>query len=175
MKKLEKLKKQLTKINEKISLISFERKNTSYRRSGGYFGTTPATTSDAIIVRSYARTRYLNTYICISKSAENELLVNELRSVESLIDAEYKRLRRLSEKKWLKSSIIDATNKVKEDIASGRCRTNYGKRFIEGNTHIYYAHPVYGHADYNKWAAMPNTKQHRVVAAELNKLIDANL
>jgi len=28
--------------------------------------------------------------------------------------------------------------------------TNYYKVFILGNTGIYYAHPIYGHADYNK-------------------------
>ena len=28
--------------------------------------------------------------------------------------------------------------------------TNYFKLMVKGNTGIYYAHPAYGHADYNK-------------------------
>ena len=38
------------------------------------------------------------------------------------------------------------------------------KRYIEGNKNIYYAHPEYGHEDYNKSIAFPkNTKTLRLM------------
>lgn len=32
---------------------------------------------------------------------------------------------------------------------------NYTKRPMMGHAHLYFCSPVYGHADYNKWCAMP--------------------
>ena len=33
--------------------------------------------------------------------------------------------------------------------------SNYAKRPMYGHTHLYFCSPVYGHADYNKWRAIP--------------------
>lgn len=171
MKKIEKLQKAFHKLNEQVNQVSFERNDTSYRRSGGYFGTTPAQTSDVIIVRSYSRTKYLNTYICVNKSDCG--LVEQLRIAETNLNAERERLRKIENKKWAKSSIVEATEFANKQIAGGTIHTNYVKIFIQGNTHIYGAHPHYQHSDYNKWVAMPNTPKHWKVAQELNAKMKA--
>jgi len=52
-------------------------------------------------------------------------------------------------KKEKKESIISKFERMTK--WSKECKgTNYYKVFILGNTGIYYAHPQYGHADYNK-------------------------
>ena len=51
------------------------------------------------------------------------------------------------------------------------CGTNYSKIFIQGNANIYFAHPAYGHFDYNKkvvCAMNDNTLKAITIA---NKLI----
>jgi hypothetical protein len=53
--------------------------------------------------------------------------------------------------------------------------TNYYKVFILGNTGIYYAHPEYGHADYNKHRVCditPYTK--RLMRKSIHELQTAN-
>lgn len=166
MKKLEKLQRAFDKLNEQVNKVSFERKDTSYRRSGGYFGTTPAHTSDCIVVRSYARTKYLKTYICVNNSGID--LVEKLKLAETNLNVERARLRKIADKKWAETSIAEATKYAERQIADGTINTNYVKIFIQGNAHIYGAHPHYQHSDYNKWVAMPNTPKHWKIAQELN-------
>lgn len=45
-----------------------------------------------------------------------------------------------------------AIQALREELA--RPLDNYSKRPIMGNTHLYFASPVYGHADYNKWRSV---------------------
>jgi hypothetical protein len=172
MKKLEILNAKLSKIENQIELVSFERKDTSYRRSGGYFGTNSANLTGVIVYKQFARTKNLNTYICVS--AENESLVNDYKNAKLLVDQEYSRLNKIAQKKFANASILRAKEIVEKDIANGITNTNYAKCFIIGNKNIYYAHPYYGHSDYNKAQLMPNTPKHRKVAAELNQLLYSN-
>lgn len=167
MKKLQKLQNRLATINTELAKVSFERKDTSYRRSGGYYGTDKADTSGCIVIATYHRTRYLNTYICVPEQYRQS--VEEQQNIMAEISA-------FMAKQWAKESIQKCIDRVNADIADGTVFTNYAKIFIEGNNHIYMAHPYYQHSDYNKWQAMPNTAKHRKVAAELNaKLIEAGV
>ena len=50
----------------------------------------------------------------------------------------------------LKQHIVDELLKNCADPTS-----NYAKRPMYGHTHLYFCSPVYGHADYNKWRAIP--------------------
>jgi len=34
-------------------------------------------------------------------------------------------------------------------------KSNYAKRPVYGHTHLYFCSPIFGHADYNKWRAIP--------------------
>lgn len=172
MKKLEILNKKLIKIENQINLVSFERKDTSYRRSGGYFGTNPANLTGVIVYKSFARTKYLNTYICVS--IENEALVNDYKNTKILANQEYSRLNKIDEKRMLTTSIQEAIEFTNKQISEGTVHTNYAKMFIVGNENIYAAHPHYGHSDYNKWCAMPNTPKHRKVAEQLNQRLISN-
>ncbi|OGB84461.1 hypothetical protein A3F66_07070 [candidate division TM6 bacterium RIFCSPHIGHO2_12_FULL_32_22] len=170
MKKLDKLKKELEKIQIEINKVSFERKDTSYRRQKGYFGTIEAHTSDCIIVSVVARTKYLNTYICVEKS-EN-ILVEKLNAAKKAVEIERARIFRLEEQKWAKSSILKMQMFTEQQIREGF--SNYSKKFFIGNNNIYACHPSYAHSDYNKFKAMPNTAKHRKIAETLNKkMIDA--
>jgi hypothetical protein len=171
MKKLEILNAKLSKIENQIELVSFERKDTSYRRSGGYFGTDPANLTGVIVYKQFARTKHLNTYICVS--VENESLVNDYKNVKTLVDQEHSRLNKIAQKRRLTISIQEAIEFTQKQISEGTVNTNYAKMFIVGNKNIYAAHPYFGHSDYNKWCAMPNTAKHRKVAAELNQLLQS--
>jgi len=46
--------------------------------------------------------------------------------------------------------------------------TPYHKTLIEGHRNIYWASPVYGHSDYNKAVAFPNTPDNRRVMHAIN-------
>ena len=172
MKKIEKLNAQLADLEKQIKTISFERRDTSYRRPGGYYGTTEAFTDDVIVVDTIARTKHLNTYVCVNIIHAD--LIDKYNNLKGEISAEYERLNKLARNKWIKDSINYAKDAVERDIKDGTVLTNYAKMFIVGNRHIYYAHPFYGHGDYNKYALMPNTPKHRKVADELNQLLIAN-
>lgn len=174
MKKLESLRKQLDEVWIEINKVSIERKDTSYRRSGGYFGTTKANTTGLIVIESHARTRHLNTYICLHP--EHKYLSEKLIEIKAAIKNEVARLDKISAKKWAKDSIEKCKNFVQWQIKDGTINTNYVKIFIEGNRHIYACHPYYKHEDYNKFMAMPNTAKHRAIAQELNEqMIHAGL
>jgi hypothetical protein len=169
MKKIEKLFKNLEYIQSEINTISFERKDTSYRRSGGYFGTEKAYTLDCIVIETYARTKYLNTYKCIPMG--NIELVKKYQDAKNLIRIEKDRLNKIAESKWAKESILKARKFAIKQIFDGTIHTNYAKVFFIGNNNIYLAHPYYGHSDYNKCKIMPNTAKHTKVAQELNKVL----
>ena len=53
----------------------------------------------------------------------------------------------------LKTDIFYWINEAKRDAKRGR--DGYSKMFILGNNNIYWASPVYQHADYNKSRSMP--------------------
>ena len=166
MKKIEKIQKQLAKIQEQVNKVSFERKDTSYRRQKGYFGTKRPNLDDVIILREFARTKYLNTYICVSKSEEE--LAEAYKQAKAVVDAEILRLRRIEQRRYDREAPQKAIEHTDYHIAQGWHLGNYRKLFIEGNKHIYMAHPYYRHEDYNKWCAMPNTAKNRRLAHELN-------
>lgn len=171
MKKLQKIQKEIEKINAEIAAISIEIKDTSYRRSGGYYGTDKADTTGLVIVKTIERTKYLNTYICLNP--EYKHLADKYNGLVSMQTNEYKRLNKLAQNKWAKESIQKAQEMAERDIANGTIFTNYGKRFIMGNKNIYYAHPEYRHSDYNKAQVMPNTPKHWAVAEQLNAIINS--
>ena len=50
----------------------------------------------------------------------------------------------------------------------------YSKMLIVGNNNIYWASPSYGHADYNKSIALPNTARNRRAAALINHYLGYN-
>ena len=53
--------------------------------------------------------------------------------------------------------------------------TNYLKIMIEGNTGIYYAHPSYGHADYNKSRLFDKTPETIKLMNLFNSYINKHL
>ena len=52
--------------------------------------------------------------------------------------------------------------------------SSYSKMLIIGNKNIYWASPSYGHADYNKSIALPNTERNRRAAALINHYLGYN-
>lgn len=73
MKTEKQIEKKIAELKERLYSQSFERKDTSYK-SGRYFGTHAADVRDCLVLESVARTRYLNTYICVKNTDENTLL-----------------------------------------------------------------------------------------------------
>jgi hypothetical protein len=71
----------------------------------------------------------------------------------------------------LNQPIRKAVAFAKEQVAKGTHRTSYGKILIEGNSNIYWASPAYGHSDYNKHIAFPNTLRNRKVMQLINAFI----
>lgn len=61
---------------------------------------------------------------------------------------------------------------LQRDITFYRKAGRYTKRLIIGNTHIYWASPVYGHQDYNKSIFADNTPQNRRKAELINNLLN---
>lgn len=70
----------------------------------------------------------------------------------------------------LKQPIISAIRFAKWQKKEGE--TNYSKILIEGNTNIYWASPIYEHADYNKSVAFSNTSKNRNIAKLINKYLN---
>ena len=52
--------------------------------------------------------------------------------------------------------------------------SSYSKMLIEGNKNIYWVSPAYGHADYNKSIALPNTERNRRAATIINHYLGFN-
>jgi hypothetical protein len=67
--------------------------------------------------------------------------------------------------------ILDAINFAKEQKKNNWMQTNYGKVLIEGDRNIYWAHPQYQHADYNKSRALVNNERNRRVANVINQYL----
>lgn len=114
---------------------------------------------------------FYNTYICVNQS--DAALVEQLKIAENNLNSERARFRKIADKKWAQTSITDAIEYTDRQINNGTIHTNYVKIFIQGNTHIYGAHPHYQHSDYNKFVAMPNTPKHWKVAQQLNAKMQA--
>lgn len=57
---------------------------------------------------------------------------------------------------------------AKKQVNGCSIKSNYAKVLIEGNSNIYWAHPIYGHSDYNKSRALENTEANRLLAAKIN-------
>ena len=82
----------------------------------------------------------------------------------------------LSEKpdysRYTPNTIESEFNYAKLQKAAGR--SPYSKMLIVGNKNIYWASPVYGHADYNKSIALPNTERNRRAATIINHYLGYN-
>lgn len=50
------------------------------------------------------------------------------------------------------TKMMDIVNYAKAQV--NRPKTSYTKTVFYGKTHLYFASPIYGHNDYNKWAAI---------------------
>lgn len=96
MKKLEKLSKKLEKISSQIAAIAFEVKDYSYRRKGGYFGTVKANVSSFLVIKKVARTKYLNTYICVNN--DQKALVDDFSIAVEAVNVELLRLNKIAKK-----------------------------------------------------------------------------
>jgi len=77
--------------------------------------------------------------------------------------------------KQIHSKQIRAILFAKEQVKSGSIKTNYAKTLIKGNLNIYWAHPVYGHSDYNKSLAFENTESNRILASKINSFLIKNI
>ena len=70
------------------------------------------------------------------------------------------------------NTIESEFNYAKLQKAEGR--SPYSKMLIIGNKNIYWASPSYGHADYNKSIALPNTERNRRAAVLINHYLGYN-
>ena len=70
------------------------------------------------------------------------------------------------------NTIQSEFNYAKLQKAAGR--SPYSKMLIIGHNNIYWASPEYGHADYNKSIALPNTERNRRAAALINHYLGYN-
>ena len=50
------------------------------------------------------------------------------------------------------TKLMDIVNYAKAQV--NQPKTRYTKTVFYGRTHLYFASPIYGHKDYNKWAAI---------------------
>lgn len=172
MQKLEKLLKNYLALKLEVYNLSFELKETSIRRSGGYFDTITPDLSNCIVLEEKQRTKHLKTYICLSN--ENKPQYKAYISAKELYNTELKRVAKIQQKKDIKAERQNAIDFVERQINDGTINTNYKKVLILGNTNIYFAHPYYQHSDYNKHKALRNTPQNRKLAKELNKKLGYN-
>jgi len=99
MKKLEKLNRQLEAVMLNIDKVKIELKDTSHK-SGRWFKTSRPSLDGFLLVREYARTKNLNTYVVLKP--EHIDLFNEFKRIEAAKDEELARLKRLSENKQAK-------------------------------------------------------------------------
>jgi len=65
--------------------------------------------------------------------------------------------------------ILQAIKYAKYQKQQGK--SNYSKVLVIGNSNIYWASHDYGHSDYNKSIAMPNTPKNREVAKVINRYL----
>jgi hypothetical protein len=158
IKKLEKAQIELQKNTIKL-------KDRSYRRSKGYFGTETPDFTGLFVYKTFLKTPFLNTYLCLTKE-DTAMWVD--------VDILNKKLYEAKRKQFAKQSIIDCEILAKTQIENGTINTNYYKEFIVGSKNIYFASPIYMHEDYNKSVVMPNTPKHRKVAEKLNLLMRTN-
>lgn len=77
--------------------------------------------------------------------------------------------------KQIHSKQVRAILFAKEQVKDGSIKTNYAKVLIEGNSNIYWAHPNYGHSDYNKSRAFENNESNRLLAAKINAFLNNHL
>lgn len=172
MKKLEKLLKNYLALKLETYNLSFELKETSVRRSGGYYSTIKPNLSGHIILEEIQRTKHLKNYICLLKQYEPQY--KAYISAKELYNIELERVAKIQQKKAIKAERQNAIEFVELQINDGTINTNYKKVLILGNTNIYFAHPSYQHSDYNKHKAMRNTPQNRKLAKELNNKLGYN-
>lgn len=81
----------------------------------------------------------------------------------AIVEKKTKRYIELNKSNWCSLSYPKKAIELLRN-SQGLKNTNYFKILIEGNKNIYYAHPEYGHEDYNKSIAFPkNTKTLRLM------------
>lgn len=67
---------------------------------------------------------------------------------------------------------FEQPNNLLQELIINKNSGNYKKVLIEGNTHIYWAHPYYGHSDYNKSIWRKNTPENRVKMQIINNFLN---
>lgn len=138
------------------------------------------------IVKNFVETKDLTTFcrelkkIGITKRSDICNLLNKFYTRSSLLrktgmsayDIAYDALKNDLDSKENSYRDLLPWNFLKE-MERNRNAGNYKKILIEGNTHIWWASPVYGHSDYNKSIFAPNTPKNRrkmeIINAFLNK------
>lgn len=78
-------------------------------------------------------------------------------TVSELKEIEAKKIARYNMKEDPYQPILD----LKQTIDMFNRKDKYGKILILGKDNIYWAHPEYGHSDYNKTVFAPNTVSNR--------------
>lgn len=71
-----------------------------------------------------------------------------------------------------KEYTFEQPNNLLQKLIINKSSGNYKKVLIEGNTHIYWAHPYYGHKDYNKSIWRKNTPENRVKMRIINNFLN---
>lgn len=94
--------------------------------------------------KDYATSRRMNRalYECLDRASH--------KWKYSVYDEPYRHAPHGLYEPLLKQYIVNELLKHCQDPTS-----NYAKRPMYGHTHLYFCSPVYGHADYNKWRAIP--------------------
>ena len=71
-----------------------------------------------------------------------------------------------------KECIFENPNNLLQELTINKNSGNYKKVLIEGDTHIYWAHPYYRHDDYNKSIWRKNTPENRVKMQIINNFLN---
>ena len=106
---------------------------------------------------------------CIKSNAPTEKVKN--KAYEIALESD--------KKKMIKNGFFMPSkpqNRVLKTISHAKIemeekRGRYSKILIFGNTNIYWASPIYQHADYNKSIAMPRTTKNEKLANTINNIL----
>jgi len=110
--------------------------------------------------------------ICLKFDRRKKIVkeVLDLFTISELKEIETKRLKRYRIHHDASGHYMSITD-IKHDLTLYRRSDNYRKILIEGNKHIYWAHPVYLHKDYNKSIFAENTPANRKRMRLINSLL----
>jgi len=101
-----------------------------------------------------------------NKKKQGDLCVDDIKNI-----VHKKTLRELSKNKSSKKTEIQKVRELLKLSLNSR-NTNYFKVLIEGNCNIYYAHPNYGHNDYNKSIVFEKNPKNLKLMKLFNNIIN---